>query len=154
MKNLLNRPVICDADLVHYQQQSVMSTELMNTSEIYLKAVNQLIRQYSEGCSLCFLYLPPPPALPITTSLNSTSSPTMQHHLANNIVSPAPGKTESTPNNSFDNSKTNAALILTSQETTKYEMNARYMRILELQSESLPPCIYVNGVSCVTSTHL
>lgn len=34
------------------------------------------------------------------------------------------------------------------------ELNKRYMKVIELISDSLPPCLFVNGVSCVTSTYL
>ena len=84
VKNLLNRPVILDADLPHYQQP-VTIPEILNASDIYLRAANQLIRQYSEASSLCFLYLPPPPPLSprhaqtTTTSFNLSNNLSAQH---------------------------------------------------------------------------
>lgn len=136
VKNLLNRPVISDADLPHYQQP-VTVPEILNASDIYLRAANTLIRQYSESSDLCFLYLPPPPP---------TKPQTSPH------VSFQQQQADDSPNHSMNLMQT-TALIPTSQDTNN-EMVNRYMKILETLSENLPPCMFVNGVSCVTSTHL
>lgn len=131
VRNLLNRPVINESDLVHYQQPAT-HIDILNASEIYLKAANQLIKQYSENSSLCFLYLPPPPKLQLNNSFNLNTTE----------LSPSTSASEQT-----------AALIPTSQDTFN-EHSQRYIKVLELLSDSLGPCIFVNGVSCVTSTHL
>ena len=55
--------------------------------------------------------------------------------------------------NTSTNLDESTALISTTQDSQN-ENNLKYIRLLELLSDSLPPCIYVNGVSCVTSTHL
>ena len=144
VKDLINRPTINEADLAHYQQLTT-SLDILNVSDIYLKAVNQLIKQYSDSASLVYLYLPPPP-------------PQLRPNIAN-ANNNSTGFT--TINNSDDASFLNTsgvevqttALISTSQETLN-EANPRYIRLLETISDSLPPCVFVNGVSCVTSTHL
>src|SRR4051812_10449951 len=51
VKNLLNRPIISESDLPHYQQL-FSNADVLNASELYLKAVNSLIKQYSEEASL------------------------------------------------------------------------------------------------------
>ncbi len=144
VKILLNRPTINEADLIHYQL-STTSPEILNVSDIYLKAVNQLIKEQSVNSALCFLYLPPPPPL---------QRPNTNTSLFSNIASEKIASA-STPNTSGlqDNIplESSAALISTTQHN---ETNQKYIRMLEILSDSLPPCIYVNGVSCVTSTHL
>ncbi len=145
VKILLNRPTINEADLIHYQL-STTSPEILNVSDIYLKAVNQLIKEQSVNSALCFLYLPPPPPLQRSNSTNTTL---FSNGASEKLAS------ASTPNTSSIQENTplesSAALISTTQHN---ETNQKYIRMLEILSDSLPPCIYVNGVSCVTSTHL
>lgn len=139
VKNLINRPIISENDLIHYQLSST-NLEILNVSDIYLKAVNQLIKQYSANSALCFMYLPPPPPL----------------HKVNNTTLFSSDQDQSlTPNTSmsYDNKGLEAALIPTTQDVHD-ENNQKYIRLLETLSDSLPPSIFVNGVSCVTSTHL
>ncbi len=141
VRNLINRPIINENDLIHYQLPFT-SSDILNASDIYLRAVNAMIRQYSERSALCFLYLPPPPAIFKNDQINTIS----------------------TPNTSFVNDEINlnisdhqpqaAALMSTTQNSSKVEYNKRYLKMLEIISDALPPCLYVNGVSCVTSTHL
>jgi hypothetical protein len=130
VKQLLNRPFIDDYNLIHYQQNSTTSLGILSASETYLKAANELIREYSGASTLCFLYLPAPPPLMFVDNEN-----------------------ESTNNN--DN-KTTAFLNETTSSTTNNDEinNRKYMRILDILGNSLPPTMYVNGVTCVTSTQL
>jgi hypothetical protein len=109
VQNLLNRQPINDSEVVRLCQTGT-NAELLNVSDTYFKSVNQLIRQFSEQASLCFLYLP---SAPIS---NSTET-------------------------SLD-------------DATFNDFNNRYMRALDLISDALPPSLFVNGVSCVTSTNL
>lgn len=149
VRDLLNRPIITEADLPHYQQLGT-SHEILGVSDIYLKAANILIKQHSENASICFLYLPPPPFFkkiqnPDNSRLNnstfnaSTSSSNLMQE-------------QYTEENEIDLTQT-TAFINTTQDTN-IENNRKYLRILEHLSDSLPPCVFVNGVSCVTSTHL
>ena len=137
VKNLLNRPVIPEGDLHHYQQ-SVTNLDILNTSEIYLKAANSLIKTYSDNSTLCFLYMPPPPPL--------------QPHSASTAFINLNLNEEKASSNSH-NQFLDTALIPTALDNNK-DNNKKYLKILETLGDSLPPCIYVNGVSCVTSTHL
>ena len=141
VRNLLNRPVIPEGDLHHYQQGAT-SLDILNTSDIYLKAANTLLKQYSDNATLCFLYMPPPPPLqplPTTTSFINLN--------LSDASSAQPGASINT--NPFQDT----AMLPAAYDTNK-ENNKRYVKMLETLSDSLPPCIYVNGVSCVTSTHL
>ncbi len=135
VKNLLNRPVISETDLAHYQT-SHTSIDILNASDIYLKSANQLIKQYSESASLCFLYLPPPPPPP-----TEIEQPLIDQE---NSLSSSP---------SFLQNQQTTAVISTTYDSNN-EHSQKYMKILDTLSDSLPPCVFVNGVSCVTSTHL
>ena len=143
VKNLLNRPVIPDGDLHHYQH-SVTNMDILNTSEIYLRAANTLIKTYSDSSTLCFLYMPPPPPLQPLPSSASFLNLSINEPEIN-------ASSTSSPNN--HKQFIDSALIPTAYDNNK-ENNKKYVKILEILSDSLPPCIYVNGVSCVTSTHL
>lgn len=163
VKNLLNRPVINEADLSHYQQ-SFTSQEILNASDIYLKAANQLIKQHSESASLCFLYMPPPPAQKLkslnnsnNTSLNITGN-NMNHSAAVNDILLNNSITSQSNSNLLQeqhqpHDQTTAFIATTSLDSSN-ENNRRFIKILDMLSDSLPPCVFVNGVSCVTSTHL
>lgn len=107
---MLSRPVIPEGDLYRYQH-SATNLEVLNVSEIYLKAVNTLIKTHSDNSTLCFLYLPAPPS---------------------NIQ-------QAEKQSSNDTNKVN---------------NKKYISVLETLSDSLPPCVFVNGVNVVTSTTL
>ena len=53
------------------------------------------------------------------------------------------------------NSSFNANVINEDTSPTgSNEVNQRYIRALDIISDSLPSCLFVNGVSCVTSTNL
>jgi hypothetical protein len=147
VKILLNRPIINDADLYHYQSNTT-NPEILNVSDIYLKAANQLVKQYSLNSALCFLYLPPPPILQ-RNNIFHTNTTTNNNTSKQQQISSTPNMSLNTSTN-LDES---TALISTTQDSQN-ENNLKYIRLLELLSDSLPPCIYVNGVSCVTSTHL
>ena len=145
VRNLINRPIISEADLIHYQQPHT-SLEILNVSDIYLRAVNHMVKQYSGTSSLCFLYLPPPPPQLKETEIETSSK---------NITS------TSTPNFSLINNEEFGGLhdqqttaLMSTNNNSKKEYAQGYMRKLEIISDALPPCVYVNGVSCVTSTHL
>jgi hypothetical protein len=111
IKNLLNRQPINDSEIVRLGQSGT-NAEVLSVSDTYFKSVNQLIRQFSEQASLCFLYLPSPPT---TSAAESFTNP---------------------------------------EDSTFNDMSHRYMRALDLISDALPPSLFVNGVSCVTSTNL
>jgi potassium/chloride transporter 9 len=111
VKNLLNRQPISDNEIIRLGQAGT-NAEVLSVSDTYFKSVNQLIRQFSEHASLCFLYLPSPP-----------SSGSMESYTV-------------------------------SEDLTFNDMNHRYMKALDLISDALPPTLFVNGVSCVTSTNL
>jgi hypothetical protein len=155
VKNLLNRPIISENDLQHYQVPYT-NLDILNVSDIYIKAVNQLLRQHSDSASLCFLYLPPPAPLYKQSRLaNQNSSSNMGNSSMNDMSAMS-----SESRNPFDTSgvqqqniSSTTAFISTSQDVTN-ENNQKYMKLLETISDSLPPCMFVNGVSCVTSTHL
>lgn len=149
VRDLLNRPIITETDLPHYQLSGT-SHEILNVSDIYLKAANLLIKQYSKNASICFLYLPPPPFLkktpnPENSKLNSSnlnpfssnSNLLQEHYIEENKIE-----------------STNTTAFINTTQDTNVENNRKYLRILENLSDSLPPCVFVNGVSCVTSTHL
>jgi hypothetical protein len=152
VKNMLNRPSINEADLPHYQQLYTCA-DVLNASDLYLKSVNQMLRQYSADASLCFLYMPPPPP-PLHRKpnvLNSTfklvaneSSLSANSSLLHEHVEMSGGAV---------NGSSQAAIISAGQDPVN-EDSKRFMHMLDLLSDSLPPTIYVNGVSCVTSTHL
>jgi hypothetical protein len=148
VKNMLNRPIISEADLPHYQQQ-FSNADVMNASDLYLRAANQLIKQYSDEASLCFLYLPPPPPLRRKPQINSTF----------NNVSLVANETGMSANSSLlqehhESSAQTTAFIAAAGQDAVDEENKRFMHMLDVLSDSLPPTIYVNGVSCVTSTRL
>lgn len=145
VRNLINRPIINEVDLVHYQTAHT-SPEFLNVSDIYLKAVNQLIKSYSSNSALCFLYMPPPPPLQKQNANSSYSNMNDQLLSSANV-------SLNYENNANTNLDSTAALISTTQDNYN-ENNLKYIRILEILSDSLPPSIFVNGVSCVTSTHL
>jgi len=149
VKNLINRPIISDVDLVHYDLASTQP-DILNVSDIYLKAANQLIRSYSSNSAICFLYMPPPPPLTKSNANTTMFSNTNDQFLSTPNISMA---YENQKNSSATNLDTSAALISTTQDVSN-EYNKKYIRVLEILSESLPPSIFVNGVSCVTSTHL
>ena len=149
VRNLLNRPIISDADLPHYQQM-FSNADVMNASELYLKAVNTLIRQYSNEASLCFMYLPPPPQLKRGGPIQATTTTSFNVSLVANDTSMSANS--SLLQEHVESSQT--AFISAAGQDSVNEDNKRYMRMLDLISDSLPPSIYVNGVSCVTSTHL
>lgn len=151
VRDLLNRPIITESDLPHYQQSST-NFEILNVSDIYLKAANTLIKQHSENASLCFLYLPPPPTFKKPQSLNSTSIMNNSSLLNGSASSSNLLQEQYGLQNEIDLTHT-TAFISTSQDTNN-ENNRKYLKILESLSDSLPPCLFVNGVSCVTSTHL
>ncbi len=163
VRNLLNRPIIGEGDLQHYQQLYTVS-DVLQASDIYLKAANALIKNYSEEASLCFMYLPPPPALRSTTlsSHNNQNSTSLKANesglLASSSLLQEHTEYSTTTTNSYGNDgvlTAQTAFISTQQENNSAaDDNKRYMRILELLSDSLPPTVFVNGVSCVTSTHL
>lgn len=170
VKNLLNRPVINEQDLPHYQQSFYTNAEILAASDIYLKAANQLIRQYSEQSAICFLYMPPPPAnrlhknQQLNSTLNSNGSNggnesftsttavvnTIDHSMSNGGVTTLAMDDHS---HHIAQQQTTAFISTTSQDSSN-ENNKRYMKILETLSDSLTSCAFVNGVSCVTSTHL
>lgn len=152
VKNLLNRPVISESDLPHYQLAST-NLEILNVSDIYLKAANQLIKQHSESASLCFLYMPPPPALKRHQNLN-TSSLINDSSIFNGSASSSNLLQEQMVHQQQDLELNQTTAFITTSQDTNDDNNKRYMRILETLSDSLPPCLFVNGVSCVTSTHL
>lgn len=129
-RNLISRPLIKEEDAIHYQT-NFTNPEILNVSDVYLKGVNQMVKQYSEGASLCFMYLPPPPAPYKETTLDS------------NITQDESLLSES-------ELERKPAFISTSEEN----QNKSYIKMLELISDSLPPCVYINGVNCVTSTQL
>jgi hypothetical protein len=156
VKNLLNRPIISESDLQHYQVPYT-NLDILNVSDIYIKAVNQLIRQYSDSSSLCFLYLPPP--APLYKQQRLTANQNSSSNLGNSSMNDMSAMSNDS-RNPFDtsggqqqNNSSTTAFISTSHDITN-ENNQKYMRILETISDSLPPCMFVNGVSCVTSTHL
>lgn len=126
VRDVINRPLIKEEDLGHYQS-SYTSQEVLNVSDVYLKAVNQMVKNYSDQASLCFLYLPAPPKLQVTTTTASNNNPFND------------ANTEKTP-----------AFITTSEN----DLDKSYIRMLETVSEGLPPTVYINGVNCVTSTQL
>lgn len=144
VKNLINRPIISESDLPHYQQGST-NLEILNVSEIYLKAANQLVRQYSESASICFLYLPSPPPVKAneTITINSTNNETI-FSTSNNLI-----QQDQEPN-----LLNTSALIPEISDDLNSQNSQRYMKVLETLSDALPPCILVNGISCVTSTNL
>ena len=120
VRDVINRPIIKEEDLPHYQS-SFTNQEILNVSDVYLKAVNDLIKEYSNNASLCFLYLPPPPQFKPQTQADNTEFQ------------------EKSP-----------AFISTSEQ----DQNKSYIKMLDIISDSLPPCAYINGVNCVTSTQL
>ena len=183
-RNVLNRPWISESDLPFYQS-TVSNADIMCVSDIYLRACNQLIRQYSTSASLCFLYMPPPPALnqqhqqqpnatnfssqplvSIDLMLTASANQPGQHQRETSLSSsPASflnsGSQLNNNNNNYSSASLNNATTLIQQEQTNtgtlsnsLEPNKRYLRILDMLSDQLPPCVFVNGVSCVTSTHL
>lgn len=131
VRDVINRPIIKEEDLVHYQS-CYTSSDVLNVSDVYLKAVNELIRQYSNNASLCFLYLPPPP---VQTKPNEQSSQETSLFNSSDLL----GEHKATP-----------AFISTSEEN----QNKRYISMLDAVSNNLPPVVYINGVNCVTSTKL
>ncbi len=141
--------MISEADLAHYQT-SHSSLDILNASDIYLKSANQLIKQYSESASLCFLYLPPPPAIsstqPANGNLDISPNSSLAHQQQETSLSSSP---------SYLHNQHATALIATSYDSSSNnEHSQRYMKMLDTLSDGLPPCVFVNGVSCVTSTHL
>lgn len=155
VKNLMNRPLINEADLPHYQQL-FSNQDVMSASELYLKAANQLIKQYSEDASMCFLYLPPPAPVRRSHNNNTTTNSLFGPiHLVANESGMSANSTllQEQADLSIGSQQQHTAFISAGQESA-VEDNKKYMRILELLSDQLPPCMFVNGVSCVTSTHL
>lgn len=152
VRNLINRPIISESDLPHYQQ-STTSFEILNVSDIYLKAVNQLIKQYSESASLCFLYMPPPPPLK-KTNLNLNASSLINDSSVFNGTASSSNLLQEHPEQEADIELSQTTAFITTSQDTNNDNNKRYIRILESISDSLPSCVFVNGVSCVTSTHL
>jgi hypothetical protein len=149
VKNMLNRPIISEADLPHYQQQ-FSNADVMNTSDLYLRAANQLIRQYSDEASLCFLYMPPPLPLKRKPQINNNS--TFNISMVANDTGMSANSSLLHEHAESTSAQTTAFIAAAGQDAN--EDNKRYMRMLDLLSDSLPPTIYVNGVSCVTSTRL
>jgi potassium/chloride transporter 9 len=115
IKHLLNRPVIPEGDLYHFQHLPT-SVQVLNVSQVYLKTVNALLKTHSDNSTLCFLYLPAPPAIRQQVE--------------------------------------NAAAASSDDLMNPRDNNKKYISILETLSDSLPPCIFVNGVNVVTSTTL
>lgn len=126
VRDVINRPIIKEEDLTHYQS-SYTSQEVLNVSDVYLRAVNQMIKNHSEQASLCFLYLPAPPKLQAATAAANSKNPF-----------------------SNDEGEKTPAFITTSEN----DLDKSYIRMLETVSEGLPPTVYINGVNCVTSTQL
>lgn len=129
-RNLISRPLIKEEDYLHYQTPYT-NLEVLNVSDVYLKGINQMVKQYSDNASLCFMYLPPPPP------------PYKEATLDSNIT-----QDESLLSESELSKK--PAFISTSEEN----QNKSYIKMLDIISDSLPPCVYINGVNCVTSTQL
>lgn len=128
VKSLLNRPSISNSELIRLTLNNSTDADLLNVSDTYLKSVNQLVKQHSEQSALCFLYLPAPPVINETNNVDITAT-----------------------NNSTLLDETASINI---SETTANDINQRYIRTLEIISDSLPTSLFVNGVSCVTSTNL
>jgi potassium/chloride transporter 9 len=124
VRDVINRPIIKDEDLTYYQS-SFTSQEILNVSDVYLRAVNQMIKSYSEQSALCFLYLPAPPKI----QADGTGNPFASR---------------------MDSVEKAPAFIT----TTENDLDKSYIRMLETVSEGLPPTVYINGVNCVTSTQL
>lgn len=127
----------------------ICQISICHNLNLYIKAANQLIRQYSDQSSICFLYMPPPPPNRAAKSSANTS--------ANESSSMANGSIiDTTPTTMLATGAVSAttAFISTLSQESANEDNKRYMRILETLSDSLNSCAFVNGVSCVTSTHL
>lgn len=138
VRNVINRPLIKEEDLTHYLS-STTSPEVLNVSDIYLKAVNTMVRNYSDSASLCFMYLPPPPPIQSADTMTTTNTNTNDNNTSDSFL-----------NNEDKSDNNGAAFISTSDEN----LNRKYVRMLEVLSEQLPPVVYINGVNCVTSTQL
>jgi potassium/chloride transporter 9 len=149
VRNLLNRPVIPEGELHHYQHLFT-NLDILNTSEIYLKAANGLIKTYSDNATLCFLYLPPPPALQQQQQQQQQEA-TNDEFINLNVST---NNNNNNNNNNINNPFIDTALFPSTSLDQNKENTRKYIKILDTLSHSLPPCIFVNGVNVVTSTTL
>lgn len=95
---------------------------------------------------------PPPPNRPHKSTSANTSANESSSLVNGSLIESVPMPTTTMTGNGSTSATT--AFISTMNQESANEDNKRFMRILETLSDQLNSCVYVNGVSCVTSTHL